>query len=318
MNNKPILHHLLILSQHFEVYKHLIEQINLPGLSILALSEPDQAIRMGEKFDMVFGEPSLVSQVLSHLPNVIWVQSSWAGVEPLLALNMRRDYILTNSRNVYGQMMCEYVFGYLLLIERRILTRWQSQLKGKWDNSTNGTLKGKLLGLLGVGTIGAKLAATAHHFGMNVYGYTRQSESCGDVDKYFHGDSWRDFATDLDYLLCTLPGTSATNGIVDIEFLAALPHRVWLINIGRGRVINENALVNSLNNGSLAGAILDVFEEEPLPPAHPFWSTPNTFITYHTAALNYPPDIASIFINNYKLFIQGEPLLYQVNFELGY
>jgi phosphoglycerate dehydrogenase-like enzyme len=215
-------------------------------------------------------------------------------------------------------MMCEYVFGYLLLIERRILNRWQSQLKGKWDNSSTGTLKDKLFGLLGVGTIGSKLAETAHHFGMRVYGYTRKSETCTDVDRYFHGESLCDFAANIDYLVCTLPGTPATNRIVDAEFLGALPPKAWLVNIGRGSTVNEDALVNSLNDGSLAGAILDVFEEEPLPPDHALWYTPNTFITSHTAALNYPADIASIFINNYKLFIQGEPLLYQVNFVLGY
>jgi phosphoglycerate dehydrogenase-like enzyme len=318
MNNRPKLHNLLILSQHFEIYRQLIEQANLPGLSIRAVGEPDQALRIGGGCDLVFGEPSLISQVLTSLPNVKWVQTSWAGVEPLLGLDMKRDYILTNVRNIYGPMMSEYVFGYLLMLERRILPRWQAQLNKKWDDRASGKLKGKIFGLLGVGTIGAHLAATAHHFGMRVYGYTRQSETCKDVDRYFHGDSWCTFAFDLDYLVCTLPGTTATKCIVDADFLAALPTKAWLVNIGRGITIDEPALVNALNNRALAGAILDVFAEEPLPPNHPLWSTPNTYITSHTAARNYPPDIASIFIENYNLFNQGEPLLYQVNFEKGY
>jgi phosphoglycerate dehydrogenase-like enzyme len=91
-----------------------------------------------------------------------------------------------------------------------------------------------------------------------------------------------------------------------------------LINIGRGSTIDETALVNALNNAIIAGAVLDVLVEEPLPAENPLWSTPNTFITSHTAARNYPPDIASIFIENYKLLIQAKPLLYQVSFELGY
>jgi phosphoglycerate dehydrogenase-like enzyme len=153
---------------------------------------------------------------------------------------------------------------------------------------------------------------------METYGYTRQSETCKNVDMYFHENSWNSFAADLDYLVCSLPGTPWTRGIVNADNLSVLPRRAWLVNIGRGSTIDETALVNALNSGSLAGAILDVFQEEPLLPDHPLWSTPNTFITYHTAARNYPPDIASIFIKNYNRLIQGKSLLYQVDFEQGY
>lgn len=318
MENRSELHQLLILSQEFETYRDLIEQMKLPGLSILAINEPNDAINKGGGCDLLFGEPSLVSKVLNYLPRIKWVQTTWAGVEPLLASNIRRDYLLTNARNVYGPMMSEYVFGYLLMIERRILPRWQAQLSENWDNRLNGSLKGKILGLLGVGTIGSHLAATAKHFGMRVYGYTYQTETCSKVDRYFHGEARLDFATDLDYLVCSLPGTRAIKGIVDSNFIAALPNRAWLVNIGRGTTVDEHALVEALNNKSLAGAVLDVFTEEPLPRGHPLWSTPNTFITSHTAARNYPPDIASLFIENYKLYILGKPLLYQVNFERGY
>ena len=309
---------LLIVSQHYEIYKQLIEQARLPGLSIMAFDDPEQAIRNGYDCDLVFGEPSLISHVVKSLPNLKWAQASWAGVEPLLLPNMRRDYILTNARNVYGLMMAEYVFGYLLMIERRIQLRWQAQLEKKWDDRPSGTLNHKILGLLGVGTIGAYLAATAHHFEMKTYGYTRQSEACKNVDRYFHENSWNSFAANLDYLVCSLPGTTRTIGIVNADRLSALPPRTWLVNIGRGSTIEELALVNALNRGALAGAILDVFREEPLRPDHPLWSTPNTFITYHTAARNYPPDIATIFIKNYTRFRRGKPLLYQVDFEQGY
>jgi phosphoglycerate dehydrogenase-like enzyme len=215
-------------------------------------------------------------------------------------------------------MMSEFVIGYLLLIERQILPRWQSQLKGEWDTRPYSFLSGKVFGLLGVGTIGANLAATAKHFGMHVYGYTRLSEACQEVDKYFHGKSWCEFAGNLDYLVCCLPGTTATRRIVDADFIAALPCRARLVNVGRGSTVDELALVNALNYGSLSGAILDVFTDEPLPVGHPLWSTPNTFITSHTAARNIPADIVKIFIDNYKRFIRGESLLYQVNFDLGY
>jgi phosphoglycerate dehydrogenase-like enzyme len=231
---------------------------------------------------------------------------------------MRRDYILTNIRNVYGPMMSEFVFGYLLMIERQILSRWQSQLRGEWDERPYGALNGKLFGLLGVGTIGACLAATAKHFRMHVYGYTRESETCQEVEKFFHGGSEAEFAADLDYLVCCLPGTAATNGMLDADFLGYLPKKAWLVNVGRGSVVDEPALIEALNKENITGAVLDVFQEEPLPPGHPLWSTPNTFITSHTAARNIPMDIVKIFIANYLRYIQREPLLYQVNFKQGY
>ena len=318
MRTKSQKHHLLILSQHDEIYKQLIEQEVLPGLSCTAAKDPHEIIKSGDEFNIVFGEPSLISKVLNSITSIRWVQSTWAGVEPLLAPGLRQDYLLTNARNVYGQAMAEYVFGYLLMIERQVLPRWQSQLAGRWDNRLSGTLRDKVLGLLGVGSIGSHLADIAHKFDMQVYGYTRQSEVCQSVDQYFHGDGLYEFASTLDYLVCSLPGTSATKKLIDESFLSALPARVWLLNIGRGSTLDEEALVRALNSHRLSGAVLDVYSEEPLPPGHPLWSTPNTFITFHTAAQNYPPDIARIFINNYKRYIEGQPLLFQVDFKLGY
>ncbi len=318
MKSKFELHNLLILSKNYEIYKHLIEQANLPGLSIGAFDDPNLAVNSGGRFDVAFGEPSLVSEVLTQLPDVKWLQSSWAGVEPLLVSNLRYNYILTNIRNVYGPMMSEYVFGYLLMIERQILARWQSQIKHEWDARSYRILSGKIFGLLGVGSIGAHLAGTAKHFGMKVYGYTRQSEACREVDKYFHAKNWREFTADLDYLVCCLPGTASTRGIVDADFIASLPNKAWFVNVGRGSIVDEFALVHALNSRTLAGAVLDVFTEEPLLPEHPLWSTPNTFITAHIAAINIPGEIVNVFLENYMRYISGEPLLFQVDFNLGY
>jgi phosphoglycerate dehydrogenase-like enzyme len=309
---------LLILSKDIIEYKKIIEEAGLPYLSILAVDNPRDAIMLGNECNLLFGEPSLVSQVINNLPNLQWCQITWAGVEPLLASGLRRDYTLTNARNVYGSMMSEYVFGYLLFIERRILTRWQSQLNRNWDESPNGTLKDKAIGLLGVGTIGSHLATTAHHFGMRVHGYSRNSENCQDVDQYFHGDAILDFVSNLDYLVSSLPATPATMQMINNDIFSALPNKAWLVNIGRGSTVDETALVNALNSRMISGAILDVFEKEPLPEDHPLWQTPNTFVTSHTGARNYIPDIARLFIENYKLYINGKSLQYQVSFEKSY
>ena len=309
---------LLILSQDAVEYKRLIGEADLPGLTMYAVRDARDTIPCGAGFDLLMGEPALISQVVNCLPELRWVQATWAGVEPLLRSGMRRDYKLTNVRHVYGPQMSEYVFGYLLMIARGSLGRWQAQQAGRWDTALPGTLRRKTLGLLGVGSIGAHLAGTARHFGMRVRGYTRFSESCTTVEAYYHGEDLSEFAAGLDYLVCTLPGTDNTRHLVDGRLLNALPRHAWLVNIGRGSTMDEAALVAALDGGHIGGAVLDVFQQEPLPPEHPLWRTPNTFITAHVAAKNYLPDVAGLFCDNYLRFLRGEALRGQVDFEAGY
>jgi phosphoglycerate dehydrogenase-like enzyme len=162
------------------------------------------------------------------------------------------------------------------------------------------------------------VARTAKFFGMTVRGYTFSSETSSDVDKYYHGNDLLDFAKGLDYLVNILPNTKDTRKIINADLLSALPLHALVINVGRGLAVDESALLDALNQNKIAGAVLDVFEKEPLPKDHPFWTTPNLLITFHTAAPSLAEDITKIFIENYKLFIEGKPLKYQVDFEKGY
>jgi phosphoglycerate dehydrogenase-like enzyme len=309
----------LILSRQAEDFRRLIEAAHLPALEKLTVAkDAPEALTLGNDFDIVFGEPALIHIVLAALPNLCWVQSIWAGVEPLLAPSLRRDYTLTNARGVFGGLMSEYVFGYMLLHERRIFERLQAQQEKRWDHSRTGSLRGKTVGLLGVGSIGARLAQTAKHFGMNVRGYTRSSESCPDVDAYYHGAALPDFATGLDYLVSVLPNTASTRRIVDASLLSKLPAHAVFINVGRGTAVDEAALIEALQNNRLALAVLDVFEQEPLLPEHPFWRISNLLMTFHTSAPSFPADLSQLFIENYNRYINGQPLLHLVDFERGY
>ncbi|HVB37342.1 MAG TPA: D-2-hydroxyacid dehydrogenase [Vicinamibacterales bacterium] len=312
------MHHLLILSRHASEYHRLIDGEHPPDLEIVSTADPAHALRDGAGCDLVLGEPSLIAQVLSQLTALRWVQATWAGVEPLLAQGLRRDYVLTNARGVFGPLMSEYVFGYLLAHERLIFSRHASQLAGRCDRTPPGSLRGKRIGLLGVGSIGADLAHTAQCFHMRVHGYTRATEACPDVDTWFHGDDLEAFARGLDYLVCVLPHTPATRGLVGERLLRALPQHAVFVNPGRGQVVDEDALADALQAGRLAGAVLDVFHEEPLPPYSVFWRLPNVLITGHTAALSFPEEIAPVFVDNYRRLLAGEPLKHQVDFERGY
>lgn len=300
---------LLILSKEETIYRTIITAARLPELNIV--TQTDES-------DIVLGEPNLIRETLSHLSTLKWIQSTWAGVEPLLDSSLRRDYILTNARGVFGGLMSEYVIGYLLAHERRIFERMASQKNKHWDKSLTGTLRGKTIGLLGVGSIGAEVARAAKFFDMQVRGYTKSSETSKYVDSYFHGQDLPAFANGLDYLVSILPNTKETKKIVDANLLGELPSHAIFINVGRGSAVDESALIEALEQNKLAGAILDVFEQEPLPKEHPFWMTKNLTMTFHTSAPSFPEDIARVFTENYQLYVEGKPLKYQVDFEKGY
>ena len=300
---------LILLSHDKDDYQRLIEAAQLPAMEIM--SDPTQA-------DIALGEPKAIRDALPRLSRLKWVQAIYAGVEPLVDPTQRRDYVLTNARGVFGELMSEYVFGYLFFLEKKMLERIDAQKRRQWERSESGVLRGKTIGLLGVGSIGAHLARTAKHFGMNVRGYTRVSETSTQVDKYFHGDDLIEFAEGLDYLVSVLPRTKETNKIVDETFLNALPDHVVFVNVGRGNSVDETALVKVLRESKLGAAVLDVFEKEPVPEDHPFWGTPNLYMTYHTSAISYPEDITKLFVENYRLYVEGKLLKYVVDFERGY
>ncbi|MFN8386409.1 MAG: D-2-hydroxyacid dehydrogenase [Anaerolineales bacterium] len=309
---------LLILSRHAEAYRRLLETAELPELEIVTAMDATEAEAVGLDCEIVLAEPKLVQPILMKLKNLRWAQSMYAGVEQFLDPSLRRDYVLTNARNVFGGLMSEYVFGYLLNHERRVFERYRAQQEHRWDASTTGMLRGKTIGLLGVGSISAVIAKTAKHFEMTVHGYTRSSEDCSDVDAYYHGNDMLEFAKDLDYLVSILPNTSETRRIVDASLLGALPPRALFINVGRGGAVDESALIGALESKQIAGAVLDVFDQEPLPKEHPFWSAPNLLMTFHTSAPSLPEDIVRIFRENYLRYLRGEELKYKVVFERGY
>jgi len=314
------MNHLLIFSDEADEYLAVLQRLNLPDLHGVAVDNLAEARQQCTSANILLGEPHRIRLILAEATALEWVQSNYVGVGPLLDEACRKDYLLTHLGGLYGPVMTEYVFCYLLMHERRALERYLSQPTGCWDPTITGSLQGKVLGLNGVGAMGARIAQTAKHFGMRTWGYTRSSRGCEYIDAYYHGDQLLEFVSGADYVVCTLPDTPETLHLIDHTVLAAMPRHAVLVNVGRGSVIDEEALVRALQQGTIAGAVLDVFEEEPLPPSHPLWTAPNVYITCHTAAPgpNYYEEIVGIFGENYHRFIAGAPLKNLVDFERGY
>jgi len=308
---------LLIFSAQAGAYQRLIGDA-LPDLPVVATTSAAEARTLGATCPLVLGDPGLVRQILPDLVALQWVQSTWAGIDTLLDPKLRRDYILTNVRGIFGSAIAEYVIGYAVMHQRLGWQRFRAQQQGCWDATPPGMLRGKTMGILGVGSIGAFLAETAKRFGMHTLGYTSHSRDCPFVDRYFHGVEIYAFAAAADYLVCTLPNTPASRHLVDAGVFAVMPAHAVFVNVGRGSVVDEQALVEALEHGRIGGAILDVFEEEPLPPDHALWKLPNVIVTSHTAALSFPEDIAPLFVDNYRRWVAGATLRHAVDFARGY
>jgi phosphoglycerate dehydrogenase-like enzyme len=266
---------------------------------------------------VVLGQPDLVAEALGEMPEVRWVQSNWAGVTPLLDLG-RSDYMLTGVKDTFGSQMAEYVLGYMLANELKIFERRGRQVNRCWWDEPSGTLQGKTLGIMGTGSIGRHIAGMAQPFGMRITGFSRSGASVEGFKQVFAASQLDDFLAQPDYLVCVLPDTPGTRNMLDTNAFRAMKNSCYLVNVGRGALIDEEALAQALVKGELSGVVLDVFQTEPLPQESPLWNAPGLIVTAHVAAKSWPEGIARIFRENYRRYTAGEPLKYQIDFEKGY
>jgi phosphoglycerate dehydrogenase-like enzyme len=308
---------LLVLAPDADEYLPGLENMRASGLPVSIAANVAEAGELGREFSIILGQPDLVALFLSSGRTVDWVQSTWAGVAPLIDLG-RRDYLLTGVKDVFGPQIAEYVLGYLLAHELRLLERLGRQANRDWWAEPNGTLDGKTLGLLGTGSIGRHLAAVFGHLGVRVLGLNRSGEPVAGFETMYPRGQLLEFLARSDYLVCTLPQTAETDRLMDRDAFAALRRGCYLVNVGRGSVIDEEALLEALSGGRLAGAALDVFRDEPLPEYSPLWHAPDTLVTAHVAAKTRPGEILAIFTDNYGRFLHGEELKHRIDFDRGY
>jgi phosphoglycerate dehydrogenase-like enzyme len=306
-----------ILSRNAKQYTQLIYEASLPQLALIISAQEVDVNADYSQIEILLGDPDLTAQILDQCTGLIWLQSTWAGNAPLLNKS-KTDYQLCGVKDVFQQAMSEYVLAYLLYFARNIEGFKRAQTSKQWAPPHYAKLAGKSLGIMGVGNIGKGVAETAKAFGLLTRGFTRNTGDCGFIDQYYNYQQLADFADGLDYLLCLLPDSKATQSLIDAQFLSYLPKHCVLINAGRGATLVEPALIEALQQNKLKAAVLDVFTQEPLPVSHPFWQLDNLFITQHTAAESVPAQISELFINNYHRYIKGQPLAHLLDFTQGY
>ncbi|MFZ1956506.1 MAG: D-2-hydroxyacid dehydrogenase [Desulfobacterales bacterium] len=309
---------LLILARSAAVYADLIKDLRLPDLEITAFKTAGEALAHVDRCTIILGEPSRIARVVKSATLLKWVQSTFAGVEELLRPGARSDYILTGVKGVFGPFMSEYVMGYLLALERNFFTAYRNQQDRTRRRLPYKSLRGRLIGICGLGSIGRHLARTAEHFGLRVWGYKRTAETVPEAERVFTGPEFDEFLSQPDYIVNTLPSTPATIHLFDETVFRIMKATAVLINIGRGDAVVEEALIRALQQDMIGGAVLDVFEQEPLPEESPLWTLPHVIITPHNSGFSFPADIVGLFAENYGRFSKGRPLFYRVDFKRGY
>jgi phosphoglycerate dehydrogenase-like enzyme len=251
-----------------------------------------------------------------------WVHVAAVGVDAVLfpAL-VSSDVILTNSRGVFDGAMGEYVLGLMLAMAKDLPRTIQLQLERTWSHREPALLRGATVVIVGVGGVGSGVAQSAADNGMTVIGVGRQARPAQTPFQRIAGVAdLPSLVPQADYVVLAVPLTAQTRGLFTRELISSMRPSARLINIARGDVLDEDALVEALKAGRLAGAALDVFKTEPLPADHPFWRLPNVIISPHMSA-DVPESmqgLIDLFLQNLARFRRGDALLNQVDKRLGF
>ncbi|AQS40166.1 phosphoglycerate dehydrogenase-like oxidoreductase [Shewanella psychrophila] len=304
---------LLLLTSDNQRYRSLLESCHLPEIEILG----DETQHISQA-NIWLAEPSLAAPLLPHGKHMIWMQSTIAGVDALVKPRQRKDYQLTNVRGIFGPLMSEYLFGYLLAHQREHSVYRSQQAQKIWRPGSFKTLRGQHLLLLGTGNIAKHIAQTAKHFGMHVTGINRGAKPTLSFDNVDTLANLPHYLTQADAIASILPSTPDTRGALNAQTLSLIKPDGILFNLGRGDVLDLDALYLQLKENNSQHAILDVFNQEPLPQHHPIWTLENVIITPHIAAPSFPEQVVEIFADNYHKLLRGERLSHEVNFERGY
>jgi phosphoglycerate dehydrogenase-like enzyme len=259
--------------------------------------------------------------VLPAMKKLRWAQAMSAGVEHWFALpDLPKDLTLTCARGTHTESMPENIMAGLFYVAKPYAVAVANQKNGKWVQTVPQPLTGKTLGILGLGAIGAEVARMAKAFGMKVIGTKRRKEAVPNVDEVFGTDGTKEVMQRADFLLLLLPATAETNNFINAERLAWMKPSAWLLNFGRGHLIKDDDLIAAVKGGKIAGAVLDVFRQEPLPSDHPFWGTENIIVLPHIGGPHPQRDrfVARLFVENLGLFLDGKPLRSLVDRQAGY
>ncbi|GAA0325966.1 D-2-hydroxyacid dehydrogenase [Bacillus carboniphilus] len=264
----------------------------------------------------------ITPEVLEQMPNLQWIQIFQAGVEHIPFGELEnRNIQLTNMKGIQTIPMAEYALSMMLYLMGNISQYLENQKKSKWDHGALfHEINGKHVSIFGAGTIGTEIAKLCKNMKMLVSGVNTSGIHKEPFDQMYRLEDREEILGQSDFVVMLLPETTETTHCISRREFEVMKESSFLINMGRGPLVHEEALIEALKDKAIAGAVLDVCNEEPLPPNHPFWSTENLIITPHVAAKSprYLDRCIETFEKNFKSYLNNDSLQFLVNLEKGY
>ena len=279
---------------------------------------PSEAQRAGAEAMLAWGAPA---GLLPVMPRLRWVQALTAGVEGWLALpDLPPGLALTCARGTHRESMPENILGALFHLAKPYAAIVEDQKRHAWTRRVATPLNGKTLGILGLGAIGQDVARLATALGMTVIGTRRRPEALPGLAEVLPPERTDEVLARSDFVLLLLPATPDTENFINAARLARMKPGAWLLNFGRGHLIADADLIAAVQSKRIAGAVLDVFRQEPLPAEHPFWGTEGILVLPHIGGAHPQRDtvVAKLFADNLGRFLDGQPLREAVDRAAGY
>ncbi|MGH7332064.1 MAG: D-2-hydroxyacid dehydrogenase [Candidatus Rokuibacteriota bacterium] len=289
-----------------------------PRVSLRVCTTRDEALGAIREAEVVYGW-KVPSEVWRGARRLRWLQVMGAGADWALVPTLPRRVIITRAPGLFGPWMVEYTLGWCLWVTQRMATFTAAKRERRWLRDViPERLGGRTMAVIGLGDIGRAIARAARALGMTVVGVSLSGRPVRGVKQVFLPRGLLRALALADVVVVAAPLTRQTRGLLGPKAMAAMRPSAWLMNIARGPVVDEGALLDALRGRRIAGAILDVFATEPLPAHHPLWSLDNVVITPHISGPSTPEQITPVFNRNLARYLAGQPLQHVVERRRGY
>jgi glyoxylate/hydroxypyruvate reductase A len=278
---------------------------------------PNESRKADIEFALCWNHPE---GVLRDYPNLRCICSMGAGTDHLLndAFFPKDIPVIRIVDPLLAQSMFEYIYAAVMYYFRDFDIYKSQQHQSSWKQQPTKSIAHTTIGIMGLGKLGENSASQFSNIGFNVIGWSRTPKSISGVNSYAGNEQLGEFLSQANILICLLPLTNETRGILNLENLGKLPLGACLVNVARGEHLVDEDLITALNEGQLRGACLDVFREEPLSQEHPFWRHSRILLTPHCSSITDPISVAPQIVKNYRLMKSGRPLMNQVDPFRGY
>jgi D-2-hydroxyacid dehydrogenase (NADP+) len=280
----------------------------LPGRAILATSNRTEALARAPEASILVAKAQDVSaELIGAMHDLRWIQALTTGIDPLLTLRLPPSVIVTSARGIHGPQMAELTILLMMALARNFPRMLANQRQAKWERWSQPLLAGKTVVIVGVGTISEALAARCKSFALKVVGITHRA-AVDHFDELLPRTRLLEGAAAADFLVLLAPYTPETHHMIDASVLAVMKPSACLVNVARGRVVDEAALIDALKTHRIAGAGLDVFAQEPLPPTSPLWTLDNVIVTPHVGGMSdvYAEQILPLLAHNLRAYSAGD------------